>query len=143
MTSLLTPKPKAKIIRAISRTKPVTTVRQASVQGKRARAMDGLSQGAWRRGDSHGSGTPAWCIHVAAGQSIAANRSEITVGMKIAWPRYRARTMLNRMAAFNPQRLALLRFMLITNALLHPRSRKPGRRPSQGGVRRACRQASM
>src|SRR3954469_10441554 len=106
---------------AISRTKPVTTVRQASVQGKRTRAMVGLSQGAVRRGDSHGSGTPAWCIHVAVGQSIAANSSEITVGMKIAWPRYSARTMLSRMAELNPQRVALLRFMLITKALLQPR----------------------
>src|SRR5262249_29196544 len=76
--------------------------------------MVGFSQGLGRRSDNQGKGTPAWCIHVVAGQSIAANSSEITVGMKIARPRYRATMMLSRMTALSPQRVAAPEFTLIT-----------------------------
>ena len=48
------------------------------------------------------------------GHSIAARSREMTVGMKIDLPRYRATAMLSKMTAFSPQRVAVLTFMSIT-----------------------------
>jgi hypothetical protein len=51
------------------------------------------------------------------GQSMAAKRRAIMVGMKILWPKYKATTPPRRKSELNPSRVAAFMFRFTTSVL--------------------------